>query len=336
MKYRKLGNTEENVSAIGLGTMSLSDIYGPTTSEKENLNLLYHALEIGINFWDTADIYGVDSANEILLSNILKENRKKVFLATKFGFRLKSGEYDGFQPNSTYIDGSPLYVKEAIENSLRRLKTDYIDLYYLHRVDKNTPIEETVTAMSKLVKEGKVRYIGLSECSADELKRAHNIYPISAVESEFSLLTRNALDEIIPLTKELGCTFIPFSPLSRGLVTGSLDIKGLEDNDFRNRLPRFQGEALDNNQKLAIEFALLARNKSCTPAQLALAWILAQDDHIIPIPGTKRIKYLDENAGAVNVKLNNEDMETIENILKKYPNTGARYSTNETKFIKTE
>lgn len=223
-----------------------------------------------------------------------------------------------------------------MKKSLKRLNTDVIDLYYAHRVDLNIPIEETVEAMSQLVREGKVKYLGLSECSADELKRAHAIHPISALQSEYSLLTRDVEKEILPLTKELGVTLVPFAPLSRGLMSNSLEINKLVDKDFRRNLPRYNGEYLENNQKLSSEFASIAQSKNCTSAQLAIAWIIAQSDNIIPIPGTKRRKYLEENAKAVEIKLNSKDLENIENILKKYPNIGPRYSQRENKFVKNK
>lgn len=334
MKYRKLGNTREKVSAIGLGCMPISDVYGSAGNEADSLALLEKALELGINFWDTADAYGIDSSNEILLSRILKTRRRDVFLATKFGFRLKEGQHDAFQPGATVIDGSPAYIKQACEASLRRLGVDHIDLYYAHRLDPNVPVEETAGAMADLVKEGKVRYLGLSECTAEDLRRAEKVHHIAAVESEYSLLTQHQMEEVIPLCKELGAAFVPFAPLSRGLITGKLDMDVLEAGDFRNRLPRFTGDALDNNQRLSAAFASFAQEKGCAAAQLGLAWVLAQGDHIIPIPGTKRIKYLEENAGSVDVELTEADLAHIGDILAAYPNTGSRYSQNEQKFVR--
>ncbi|WP_026486038.1 aldo/keto reductase [Caldanaerobius polysaccharolyticus] len=332
MRYRKLGKTDIELSSVGLGCIGMSAAYGRPNDE-EIIATLKRALELGINFWDTADIYG-NGANEELISKALVENRDKIFFATKIGFRLKDGYEDPFAPGSTYIDGSPRYIKEAAEKCLKRLKVDTIDLLYLHRVDSKVPIEESVGAMAELVKEGKVRYLGLSECTPEDLKRAYAVNPIAAVQSEYSLLTRDVEKEILPLTKELGITFVPFAPLNRGLLTNKIDVNILDENDFRTGLPRFKGEYLDNNQRLASEFAAIAAEKNITPAQLAIAWVLAQDDNIIPIPGTKRRKYLEENAGAADVNLTAEDLAKIEEVLKKYTNIDPRYSPNEYKFVK--
>lgn len=332
MKYKELAKTGEKLSVIGLGCMGMSAAYG-SADDTESIATLEYALDLGINFWDTADIYG-NGANEELISKVLTANREKIFLATKFGFRIKGGSGDVFVGGESYVDASPAWMKQAVEKSLKRLKTDTIDLYYAHRVDPNIPVEETVGAMAELVKEGKVRYIGLSECTPEDLKKANAVYPVSALQSEYSLLTRNVENGILPLTKELGITFVPFSPLSRGLITNKLDVTTLKQSDFRMNLPRFQGEFLDNNQKLAADFAGFAESKGCTPAQLAIAWVMAQGENIIPIPGTKRRKYLEENAGAADVELTESDLKEIETIVNRYPNIGPRYSARENKFLK--
>jgi len=330
MRYKELAKTGENLSVIGLGCMGMSSAYGQP-DDKESIATLQYALDLGINFWDTADIYG-NGVNEELISRVLVPNRDKIFIATKFGFRVKGG--DAFVGGETYLDASPKWMRQAAENSLRRLKIDTIDLYYAHRVDPNIPVEETVGAMADLVKEGKVRFLGLSECTPEDLKKAHAVHPIAAVQSEYSILTRGVEDAILPLTKELGITFVPFSPLSRGLITNKLDVSSLASNDFRKNLPRYNGEYLDNNQMLSAAFAAFAESKDCSPARLAIAWVIAQGDNIIPIPGTKRRKYLEENAGAADLDLTANDLEAIEAIVRKYPNIGPRYSARENKFLK--
>ncbi|HLL42552.1 MAG TPA: aldo/keto reductase [Segetibacter sp.] len=316
MKYRKLGN--EELSAIGLGCMSMSHAYG-VPDDRESIATLHYALDLGINFWDTADFYG-NGKNEELISKVLTTHRDKIFIATKFGFRLTE---DG---KGSYFDGSPAYLKIAVEASLKRLKVDVIDLYYAHRIDPKVPVEEMVEAMADLVKQGKVRYLGLSEASANSVRKAHAVHTISALQSEYSLLTRDVEKEILPVCKELGITFVPFSPLARGLMTNTLKLQELPENDFRKTLPRYQQEYQDNNQKLAQEFAEAASQKGCTPAQLALAWLLAQGDNIIPIPGTKKRDKLKDNAGSVAIVLSTQDMKDIEEVLSKYPNVGNRYN----------
>jgi aryl-alcohol dehydrogenase-like predicted oxidoreductase len=332
MKYRKLGNTGISLSAIGLGCMGMSFAYGPKNDE-ESVNVLNHSLELGINFWDTADMYGFGH-NEELLSKVLVPNREKIFIATKFGFRVKEGGTGFSGAPGTYFDGSPAYVKEAVEKSLKRLKIDTIDLYYSHRVDQNVPIEETVGAMAELVKEGKIKYIGLSEASAESLRRANKVHPITALQTEYSILTRDVEGDILNTCRELGITLIPYSPLSRGLVTATINnTSELAPDDYRRVAPRFAEQYFENNKKLINEFAELAREKNSTPAQLALAWVLAQGEDIIPIPGTKRIKYLDENAAAVDLVLSQQDLDAIDTLVKKYPDIGPRYNEGAMKLV---
>lgn len=331
MKYRNLGTTTEKLSAIGLGCMGMSFAYGPT-DDTESIATLHKSLDLGINFWDTADMYG-NGLNEELISKVLVPNRDKVFIATKFGFRFQDEKAGASDANGTYFDGSPKWIKVAVENSLRRLNIDTIDLYYAHRVDPNVPIEDTVGAMAELVKEGKVRYLGLSEASPASIRKAHAIHPIAALQSEYSLLTRDVEGEIMNTVNELGISLVPYSPLARGLVINTVDISSLHESDFRKTLPRYSGDHLENNTSLSNDFAALAKDKNCSPAQLALAWVLAQGDQIIPIPGTKKRKYLEENAGAVDISLSASELAEIQKVVEQYPNTGARYSEGSLKLV---
>jgi aryl-alcohol dehydrogenase-like predicted oxidoreductase len=318
MKFRTLGFTNEKVSAVGLGCMGMSYAYGPT-DETESIAALHRALDLGVNFWDTADMYG-DGKNEELVSKVLVPNRDKIFIATKFGIRWK-------EDNTNYLDGSPEWMRQAVERSLKRLKIEVIDLYYAHRIDTRFSIEEIVGAMADLVKQGKVRYLGLSEAAASSLRRAQAVHPIAALQSEYSIMTRDVEHEILPTCRELNIGFVAYSPLARALATGTItDQSQLAKNDFRHTLPRLQGKHWENNKNLARELGELAAAKGCTTAQLALAWVLSQGDDIIPIPGTKKTKYLEENAAAADISLSTDDLLRIDDLTKKYPDTGQRYA----------
>ena len=319
MKIRALGSQGLTASQMGLGCMGMSEFYG-STNDAESIQTLHRALDLGISFWDTADAYG-PYKNEILLGGVLKDIRKKITLATKFGI-----VRDPSNPLKRGINGRPEYVRSSCEASLKRLQTDYIDLYYLHRVDPSTPIEETVGAMHELQREGKIRGIGLSEVSAATLKRAHAVAPITAVQSEYSLWTRDPETGILDACKDLGIGFVAYSPLGRGFLSG--EIKKFEDlpaDDFRRLSPRFQGENFDRNLGLVKKIKELASLKGCTPSQLALAWVMAQGEFIFPIPGTKRVKYLEENAAAIDVFLTGEELEAIEKIAPPGVAVGLRY-----------
>ncbi|AZA76960.1 aldo/keto reductase [Chryseobacterium sp. G0186] len=331
MKFRKLGNTGEQLSAIGLGCMGMSFAYGPA-DEQESINTLHRALDLGVNFWDTADMYA-NGENEKLISKVLVPNRDKIFIATKFGFRFKDGKASHSGAPGTYFDGSPEWIKQAVDLSLQRLKIDTIDLYYAHRVDPNVPVEETVGAMAELVKAGKVKYIGLSEASAESIRKANKIHPIAALQSEYSILTKDVENEILPTIRNLGISLVPYSPLARGLFANINEVQNLGDDDFRKSLPRYQQEYLENNTKLANEINEFAASKGVKGTQLALAWVLNQGEDIIPIPGTKRIKYLEENIAAATIDLSQSDLETIDAILKKYPNVGERYNEGSMKLV---
>ncbi|MFY1830919.1 aldo/keto reductase [Myxococcus fulvus] len=321
METRTLGKQGLKVSALGLGCMGMSDFYAGRDDAESEATLL-HALDKGVTFFDTADMYGSGS-NEELVGRVLKPHRAKVVLATKFGI-----VRDPNNPQARGINGKPEYVKQACEASLRRLGVDVIDLYYLHRLDATTPIEDTVGAMAQLVREGKVRHLGLSEVDADTLRRASKVHPIAALQSEYSLWSREPEDGVLQACRELGIGFVPYSPLGRGFLTGQ--IKRFEDlaaDDYRRNSPRFQGENFTRNLELVTKVEALAKQKGCSPAQLALAWVLAQGQDLVPIPGTKRRKYLDENLGALAVKLSEKDLKDIDAVAPPGVAAGARYPT---------
>jgi aryl-alcohol dehydrogenase-like predicted oxidoreductase len=318
MKRRKLGSSGLNVSSIGLGCMSMSEFYGEA-DEREAIVTIHRAIELGIDFLDTADVYGVGK-NEELVGKAIRDRRNKVMLATKFGIlRKPSGSFVG-------INGRPDYVKRACEASLKRLGVEIIDLYYQHRVDPKTPIEETVGALAELVREGKVRYLGLSEAAPEMIRRAATVHPIAALQSEYSLFTREHEAQVLPIVRELGIGFVAYSPLGRGFLTGAIKTDGdLAANDWRRGVPRFGGEHFQRNVALVDEVEMLAREKGCTPAQLALAWVLAQGDDIVPIPGTKRRNYLEVNVAALAVTLGKDDLARIDALQLAEKVSGARY-----------
>jgi aryl-alcohol dehydrogenase-like predicted oxidoreductase len=317
MQYRRLGKSSLVVSAMGLGCMGMSQSYG-TPDDQESTATIHHAIDCGITLLDTADMYG-GGTNEELVGRAVAKRRSEVIIATKFGnMRQPDGRFLG-------VNGRPEYVQEACEASLKRLNISTIDLFYLHRVDTNVPIEETVGAMARLIDQGKVRYLGLSEAGANTIRRAHATFPIAALQSEYSLWTRDPEGEILGACRELGIGFVPYSPLGRGILTGQVKSADFGPKDFRRISPRFQGENFQKNLQLVSRVEQLAAEKHCTPAQLALAWVLAQGKDIVPIPGTKRRTYLDQNLEALDISLTPADLRRIDEVAPRGAAVGARY-----------
>jgi aryl-alcohol dehydrogenase-like predicted oxidoreductase len=322
MGIQSLGSQGLEASQLGLGCMGMSDFYG-SPDDAESIRVMHRALDLGVNFWDTADAYG-PFTNEILVGKALKGIRDSIVLATKFGILR-----DPADPMKRGFSANPAYVQSACEASLKRLDINEIDLYYLHRVDPATPIEETVAAMGRLVEQGKVRALGLSEVSVNTLRKAHAIFPITAVQSEYSLWSREPEEGMLDTCKELGIAFVAYSPLGRGFLGGQIrKFEDLEQNDYRRIAPRYQGENFEKNLALVRKVEQLAAEKGCTSSQLAIAWVLAQGDHIFPIPGTKRIKYLEENVASLKVQLTAGELSAIDAIFPQGVASGPRYPEN--------
>ena len=320
MKTRKLGRDGPEVSAIGLGCMGMAAFYGQASDEAQATAVIHRALDVGVTFLDTAEMYGPHT-NEIQIGKALSDRRDRAFVATKFGIGWNA------ERSALTIDGSPANVRRAIEGSLKRLGMDHVDLYYLHRVDANTPIEETVGVMGELVKEGKVRFLGLSEASPATLRRGHAEHPITALQTEYSLWSREPEDELFATCDELGIGFVPYSPLGRGFLSGEIQsIEDLAEGDFRRSNPRFMGENFQKNIDLVHAVAAIAADRGVTAAQLALAWVLAQGETLVPIPGTRRIRTLEENAAAADLVLTADDLARIEAVFPKGAASGHRYA----------
>lgn len=328
MQQRQLGPNGPTVSALGLGCMGMSDFYSTAQDEKEAIATLHRALELGVTLLDTADMYGPHT-NERLIGKAIKGKRQQVFLATKFGILR-----DPTDPSARGVSSRPEYIRRSVEGSLQRLGVEVIDLYYQHRVDPEVPIEEVVGTMADLISEGKIRYIGLSEASVATLERAHKVHPITALQTEYSLWTRDAEQGVLAACERLGIGFVPYSPLGRGFLTGAIQRpEDLDADDFRRSNPRFQGENFARNLALVEKVTELAKRKGVAPSQLALAWVLAQGEHIVPIPGTKRRRYLEENIAAAELTLNKEELAAIEAVFPLQAAAGARYGAESMTYI---